>query len=134
MDSAYENLKEAISLLKKRREIENKLLKEQAHIVFESIKPINVLKGAIKGILSPEIKGNMIDALIGMGTGYLSNVLFVGGSSNLFKKGLGLLLQSGVTRVAANNSDSIKSAAEKVVTFFSNKFSQKRVETAQKLF
>lgn len=133
MKSEYENLKEAIILLKKKRQIENKLLKEQAHVVFESIKPINILKGAVKSITSPEIKGNVTDALLGIGAGYLSKMLFVRGSSNLFKKGAGLLLQSGVTNVATNHSATIKSAAEHIVKFLFNSFSKKRVlETTEK--
>lgn len=126
MNSEYENLREAMSLLKKKREIEKKLLKEQAHVVLESIKPVNLIKGLVKDITSPEIKGNVTDTLIGMGTGYLSKLLFVGGSSNLFKKGLGALLQTGITNVATHNSDRIKSAAENVVQFFLNKFSKKK--------
>ena len=130
MNSEYENLTEAISLLKKKRKIEEKLVKEQLHVVVESIKPINLLKGIVKDFKSTEIKGNITDALIGIGTGYLSKSLFVGGSSNLIKKGLGALLQTGVTNVATNNSDTIKSAAGQVVHFFLNKFSKKHSEEA----
>ena len=131
MISEYENLREAISLLKKKRQVEKNLIKEQCHVIIESIKPMNLIKGAIKDMGSSDIKGNITDALIGIGTGYLSKMLFVGGSHNLIKKGLGALLQSGVTNVAANNSDKIKSAAGSVVEFFLNKFSKKqKVETA----
>lgn len=125
MNSEYENLTEAISLLKKKREIEKTLLKEQVHAVIESIKPMNLIKGVFKDISSSDIKGNVTDALIGYGTGYLSKLLFVGGSSNLIKKGFGTLLQTGVTNVASNNSDKIKSAAVNIIHFLMDKFSKK---------
>lgn len=133
MKNEYDNLCEAISLLKKKNEIERNLLKEYFRDVQESLKPINLIKGLFGNLNSMPLKGNsLVDALIGIGTGYLSKSVFVGGSHNIFKKGLGLLLQQGVSNLTINNADSIKNFVEKAYKSFFNKESSEKMKASYK--
>ncbi|WP_018341770.1 hypothetical protein [Cytophaga aurantiaca] len=126
MKEQQDNLTEAINLLKKKQSIELRLLKEQVHVVHESIKPINIIKNAYhQAVNTPDIKNNLIDNIIGMASGYISKKIFVGGSHNPLTHIVGNLLQMGVTNVTAKNSDTIRSISEKVMQFVL----KKRVKT-----
>lgn len=127
MKNEYENLKEAIALLKKKKRIERNLLNEYIHDVQESIKPINLIKGLFN---QAQNSGSLVDTLIGMGTGYLSKKVFVGGSHNIFKKGLGVLVQMGVEKFTAGNTDSIKEFGTKMFKTIFDKKPKEETETS----
>lgn len=115
MKKKQDDLKEAIFLLKKKQTVELKLLKEHMQTVKESLKPVNLIKGLFRQVTSaPEIKGDILGSIIGLATGYVSKKAFVGGSHNPITKIIGSLLQMGVSNVASNNSDFIKSIGEKL--------------------
>lgn len=131
MKSKQDDLKEAIFLLKKKQTIELKLLKEQIQSVKESLKPINLIKGLFHQVTSaPDIKGDIIGSIIGLATGYVSKKAFVGGSNNLITKIIGSLLQMGVSNVASNNSESIKSIGEKLFQLAFKKSDKKELKNS----
>ncbi|MGD0342594.1 MAG: hypothetical protein ABSA76_12895 [Bacteroidales bacterium] len=102
-------LKNAIQLLEAEQAENGHLLKEQFFLVIESLKPVNLLKSAIKDISSsPYLVDNIVGTAMGLATGYLSKGMFVGTSGNKIKKLIGTILQFGITNVIAQNSDSIK--------------------------
>ena len=118
MMKEQDNLMEAVGLLKKKQAIELRLLKEQVHMVHESIKPINIIKNAFHQMTSaPEIKNDIIGSVIGLMSGYVSKKIFIGASHNPITKIIGTLLQIGITNVATNNADTIKSMGTKVAQF-----------------
>lgn len=122
MKKKHDNLTEAISLLKKKQAIELRLLKEQIHVVHESIKPANIIKNAFHQVISgPDIKNNIVDSIIGMASGFVSKKIFIGGSHNPLTHIIGTLLQMGVTNVTSKNSGIIRSIGEKALKFFSKK-------------
>jgi len=103
-------LKNAIQLLEVERGINEQLLKEQFHITYESLRPVNLLKGTLKDIASsPYLIDNILGAAMGLASGYLSKKIFIGASGNKFRKFLGSILQFGVTNVVAQHPDAIKS-------------------------
>ncbi len=123
MKNEYDNLKEAISILKKRKKIERALINEHFHDLVESIKPVNLIKGLFNSFTSDaEGKNSIVDNLMGIATGYLSKKVLVGGSHNLFKKALGFILQFGVQKAVVSNSDVIKDYASSI---FNNLVSKK---------
>lgn len=126
MKNEYENLKEAIALLKKKKRVERNLLNEYMHDVQESLKPINL----IKGLFNQPHNSSLLDTVIGMGTGYLSKKVFVGGSHNIFKKGLGVLMQMGVEKFTAGNTDSIKELGSKIFKTIFNKKTKEETEAS----
>ena len=104
-----DSLKELITTLKKKRDYESEMVKYQLHEVCESLKPSNLLKNAFHEVThSPEIKNNLTNNAIGLGTGFIFKKLLVGTSHNLGKKILGTLIQIGVTGIVAKHLDEFK--------------------------
>jgi hypothetical protein len=108
--NSYAELQDAIILMKIEQAEKSKLLQEQLNISYESLKPLNLLKSALKDISSsPAIGENILGSVAGLASGYLSKTIFVGTSGNLFRKLIGSVLQFGVTNVVAKHPDAIRS-------------------------
>jgi hypothetical protein len=102
-------LNEAITILKRKQEIELKALTEQFSKTYESLKPINLVKNTIQQVTnSSDVKSNLVDNLIGLSTGFLSKKLLFGNSTNPIKKVAGTLLQFAITNVVSKHSNPIK--------------------------
>lgn len=103
-------LREAIRLLEIDREKKLELLKGEVNAVAQSLKPGNIIKGAIQNALdSPNLKDTLINGAIGLITGYLSKkVVLGGGDNNPIKNILGNLIQLGVTTLVSKNVDEVK--------------------------
>lgn len=107
--TTYSGLQDAIQLLKVEQTVKIQLLKEQLNITYESLKPLNLLKGALKDISSsPGLGQNLLGSAVGLASGYFSKKIFIGTSGNLLRKLIGSVLQYGVTNVVAKHPDSIK--------------------------
>ncbi len=107
------SLKEAIKLLEFEQTIKEQLLKEQFHFTYESLKPINIIKNSLKSIVtSPNLTDNVLGAVMGLATGYLTKKIFIGTSGNIVRKLLGSVLQFGVTKIVTQNPDTMKSIGQ----------------------
>lgn len=103
-------LNETIRYLENKQTLELYALKEQFEVTYESIKPLNIIKSAFTEITtSPSLKGNIINSIVGMATGYLTKRVLVGSTHNPIKRILGTLLQFVITNVATKHSDALKS-------------------------
>lgn len=124
-------LDELILLLQEKQAIELKLLKDQFHITYESLRPVNLIKNTIHEVTtSEEIKEDLLKNAIGLATGYLSKKVVVGESDNPFRKLLGLFLQFAVATFVSKHAESIKAAGDNILRFVSdyiNGFSQEEV-------
>ncbi len=109
-------LTESINRLQIQRSHELILLRNQFHLTYESLKPINLIKHTFKeASSSTEIKDGMLNNVIGLTTGYFTKAILMGSSANPIKKILGTLLQFTVATLVAQNSDSIKSIGKVVL-------------------
>lgn len=118
----HTTLKESIVQLELRQALEKKMLQEQFQLTYESITPINLIKNTIRQVAgSSEIKGEMLNASIGLTTGYLSKMLFERISNNPFKKLLGSAILFGITNVVIKNPEVIKSLGQSVFRMIQNK-------------
>ncbi|MFM9989178.1 hypothetical protein [Flavobacterium sp.] len=87
-------LKEKIAFLKNKQAEDFLILKDQYHTTIDSFKPINLIKSSLqKVITSPDLKANLINGAIGLGTNYLSKTLLNDNSVNPIKRGLGKVLK-----------------------------------------
>lgn len=115
-------LKNAIQLLEVEQAIKGQLLKEQFYIAYDSFKPVNLLKGALKNITtSPFLIDNILGTAMGLATGSLSKKIFIGTSGNMFRKLIGSILQFGVTNFVAKHPDAIKSFGQVIFQYFLRK-------------
>jgi len=102
------DLSDAIRQLEEKWHDEGKIVKDQFEVTYESIKPINLIKSTLKEVgSSPEIKGNVLNASVGLAAGFVSKTVFVGFSSSPVRKLVGTLLMFGITNFVAKRSDLI---------------------------
>lgn len=110
-----DDLQAAIKLLENRKENDLRLLKKEMHNVIEALKPVNLIKSTLKEVTSsPEIRSNLLNTAIGMGTGFVAKKLFIGGSG-VISRLLGSLVQRVVSLKVTKNADGIKSAGKNII-------------------
>jgi len=109
-------LKLAIRTLEFERDIQGQMLKEQFFVTFESLKPVNIIKNTLHEITSsPYLIDNMLGAILGMASGYVSRKIAVGTSHNLFRKMAGSVLQFGITNIVAQHPDVLKTVGHFII-------------------
>ena len=115
-------LKDAIQLLEAEQSIKGQLLREQLFLTYESLKPVNLLRNALKEISStPYLIDNISGTAMGLLGGFLSKKIFVGTSGNLIRKLFGSVLQIGVTNLVTQNSEIIRSVGQALIQHFFQK-------------
>ena len=108
--SSVDGLKNAIQILEVEQAEKLKRLKEQSLLSIEIIKPMNLLKSAVKDMVSsPRVFDSMLETGLGLATGFLTKKLIIGSSVNIIRRLIGGALQLGITSVATRNSGLIKS-------------------------
>jgi hypothetical protein len=110
-----EQLAEAIALLQVEAEVKKTILQEQFDETYESLKPINLIKGAFNKIPAGGIAGAAIKTTLGLGVGILSKKLLVGKSTNIFKRAVGSVIKLAVAKVIAKNSDTLQAKGLRLV-------------------
>ncbi len=109
-------LRDEIALLKLYQKENGIALREEFMLVYESIKPVNLIKNTVQELTSaPDFKGNLLNTTIGLGAGFLSKKIVVGATHNPLKQLLGTLLQVAITSVVSKNGDAIKSVIMKLM-------------------
>lgn len=102
-------LNELIQLNQQQYDTDLRLLKEQFHIAYESIKPINLIKNLVHEVTaSPEIKEDLASNILGLATGFISKKIMIDEKGSTFKKVIGTVLQFAVANVVSKHSANIK--------------------------
>ena len=102
-------LNELIQLNQQQYDTDLRLLKEQFHIAYESIKPINLIKNLVHEVTaSPEIKEDLASNILGLATGFISKKIMIDENGSTFKKVIGTVLQFAVANVVSKHSVNIK--------------------------
>ena len=108
-NTSITDLKEAIQILETEQAAKGQLVKDQFYLLYDSLRPINLLKSTINEVSSsPYLIDNILGTAAGLTTGYISKMVVVGASGNIFKKLFGTLLQFGITNIVARHSESIR--------------------------
>ena len=124
-----DELRNAILLMETEQDIKEQLLREQFRLTYESLKPINLIKSTIHDIASsPYLLDNILGAVVGLASGYISKKAVVGSSNSVFRKLLGTVLQFGVTNLVAHNPDTIKKVSRNI---FQLLFQKKEANTEE---
>ena len=119
----FELLNDEIRLLKSKQDYEFEILRQQFHLTSEGLKPLNLISNTLRNIVTLPATGNtLIDNTISMATGFLSKKLMIGSSSNAIIRGLGTLVQFGISNIVYKNSFAIKAIGGSILqTIFSKK-------------
>ena len=114
--SCAAELKIAIQKLEFQHSLQGKMLQEDFFIAYDSLKPANLIKNTLSEITSsPYLIDNMLAAVTGMISGYISKKIAVGASHSLFRKIMGSVLQFGVTNLVAQNPDALKTIGNWII-------------------
>ena len=113
--TSISELKVAIQSLEIEQEIHRQLLIEQLHITAERLKPVNLIKSALKDISSSPLIEKILSTGVGLATGFISKKVVVGASGNLFKKLAGVVLQFGIANIVARHPDMIKTSGQYII-------------------
>ena len=109
--NATDTLQEMIALLQKKQTVELMQLKDQYHYTYESLRPLNIVKNIFTDMTtSAELRGNLINNIVGISTGYLTKKVMLGATHNPIKRILGTLLQFVITNVVTKHSNTPKSS------------------------
>jgi hypothetical protein len=114
-------LRAAIVRLETTQAAEGKILKEQFHLTYESIKPINLIKSTLKeATASMEVKDSLLNISVGLAAGFFSKKLFEGVSHEPLRKLLGSALMLGITTTIAKNPEAVKAAGLGIMKIISS--------------
>lgn len=99
-----EDLRQAIIHLENKKVLTEEALKNQFHETVTSFKPSNILKNTVSEVAaSPKFKHNILNLVLGIGAGYITNKVAVGRKAGLLARTLGTALQFGVSSLIVKN-------------------------------
>lgn len=86
-------------------------LKNQFHVTYESLKPLNIIKTTLQqAMASPDIGSNLLNTGIGLAAGFIAKKLATGGTRNPITRMLGTILEVVVARKTEANAGAIRTA------------------------
>ena len=117
--TTQKELRAAILVLKFKQAEEGEALKEQFRMAYTSVNPKNIILNTIKDFGESNIlKDGLLNTSVGLGTGYISKMIFQGVVNSPIKKLIGSALMFGITNIVARNPEGIKTMAKKVFNLF----------------
>jgi hypothetical protein len=120
--TSKQDLEEAIWLIENEVEEQKDLLADQMRLVYESFRPVNIVKEVFKEVVtSEELRSNILTAAIGISTGYITKKIFFRKSKDRLKSFLGNLLQYTVANLIIHPSRILNSIAGPFQELFSSK-------------
>lgn len=106
-----DELNSNISLLEQKRDKDFLELKQQLRLTGESMKPSNLIKGAVKDISgSNQLRSMLIKAGIGLALGFVAKKLITKQRRTNKNQILGNAIQYGISFLAAKRNNLIKAA------------------------
>ena len=105
----YKSLKMRIEFLEKNRIYQKEKIAEDAHNFVQSLKPANLIRSFLHSMQGPsELRSDILHAVIGLGTGFVTNKLLLSSFHGPLKKIIATLLQAGITNAAVKYPEKIK--------------------------
>ena len=119
MDSPFlqnsEELAEAIAALELKASAQKREIEESFRVVTEELKPLNLVKNGFRSVFAGENKGDLLNALIGLGSGLLSRKLIIGKTNGFIGKTVGKAIQWGMAGLVSQNAEKIKEKAGGII-------------------
>lgn len=106
-----DNLAEVIAELELKASAQKREVHEAWLEVSENLSTGNLLKTGARFLFSSKNKEELVNILIGLGTGFLSRKLLIGKSRSFLGKTLGKAVQYGMAGVVSQNAEKIKEKA-----------------------
>jgi hypothetical protein len=124
--TSVSDLKDSISELEFNRAVHRRMLKDSFNSTMDSLKPGNVFKNVTEALVNPSLLANILPAVVGMGTGYVSKLVAGKITSGLTRgKKLRRILISvamfGITKALVKNPEVSKMFGQKVMNTVFNR-------------
>jgi hypothetical protein len=110
-----EELSAAIAELEYKVAAQKKDIQETFAAVSENLKPLNLVKSGFRSIFSGEHKEDLVNALIGIGSGFLGRKLILGRTNGFVGKTVGKAIQWGMAGLVSKNAEKIKEKAGELI-------------------
>lgn len=110
-----EELAEAIAVLELKAAAQKREIEEAFHVVSEELKPLNLVKHGFRSVFSGENKADLLNALIGLGSGLLSRKLILGKTNSFVGKTVGKAIQWGMAGLVSKHAENIKEKAGEII-------------------
>lgn len=124
-----DSLNASIAMLEQKRATDFRSLKEQLHTTGESLKPANLIRGAVRDVVgSPQLKSILIKTAIGLAAGFIAKKLVTRQQTSTKKQILGNALQYGITLLASNQNTMIRTAGVLVAKSILNGIKNRRAK------
>jgi hypothetical protein len=106
-----DDLAQAIADLELKAAAQEQDLRKSFVAVSENLTPLNLVKDGLRSVFSGEHKEDLVNILIGLGTGFLSRRLILGKPSGFVGKTVGKAIQWGMAGLVSKNAEKIKEVA-----------------------
>ncbi len=116
-----DELAAAIAELELKAAAQKMEIQETFTAVSENLKPLNLMKNGVRSVFSGEHKEDIFNALIGLGSGFLSRKLLIGKGSGIVGKTVGKAIQWGMAGLVSKNAEKIKEKAGDIIDRFFRK-------------
>lgn len=121
-----ESLNASIAMLEQKKTEEFQTLKEQLRATGESLKPANLIKGALRDVTgSSQFKSILIKAALGLAAGFIAKKIVASSQHSKKNKMIGNALQYGAAFLASNRNSLLKTAgiavANSIITGIKNR-------------
>lgn len=111
--NSIETLNAAVIAMEEQHRNEGMLLRENLHEVYETMKPINLIRGVLGEVAAaPEAQSDLVKSAMGLAAGYAAKMLIEALPDNAAKKLVGSLVLFGVSSSVSKNAGIITFAAK----------------------
>ena len=112
------DLKASIAELERRKVQQERLLKEHGQLIYESLKPVNLIKSTVSQLSQSQgFKRNMLNAGLGIGAGLLTKKVLAGASKNMFRRIMVAAIEMGIAALVSKNTDKLSGARKGILGF-----------------
>jgi hypothetical protein len=110
-----DDLEKLIAELELKASAQKREMEETFAVVTENLKPLNLVRNGVRSVFSPEHREDLVNALIGLGTGIVSRKLLLGRAKGFFSKTAGKAVEWGIAGLVSNNAEKIKEKAGAII-------------------
>ena len=110
-----DELNEAIAELELKAAAQKRDIQETFAAVSENLKPMNLVKSGFRSVFSGEHREDLVNALIGLGSGFLGRKLILGKANGFVGKTVGKAIQWGMAGLVSKNAEKIKEKAGELI-------------------
>jgi hypothetical protein len=121
-------LSESIAALEIKASLQKKDLQESFNGFTDTLKPLNLLKSGFQSVFSGENKEDLLNAAVGLGSGFLSKKLLLGNTKSFLGKNIGSAIQWSIAGLVSKNAEKLKEKASEII----DRYLEKRHKRAVK--